>query len=1044
MDSDHLTEVPAGVGMEGHYTIVHNIQMEEDDSGLTLQNVTDAEAGGLLTDEGEYVGMTEADQRNAKEAIRTQISTLCRTLSKLGEECFLLSLDVEANTCHHVGSDKGEQFCLQQPVTNMMKEFSEFCLGHNMSEIEFVKDEPGDMPTDVVPDILASPEQGIQQHFTTTVTPSEQGTTQQFTSTVTPPQQYTSAVTPPQQGVPQQYTSTVTQPIQEPPQLYTPSVKQQSPSSKENHATQTTVAPRVISIRRKDHSGIIVVEPSNIPATEKQSDNKTQDSVQEEGMGSKSGGDEEGQSEKENQKHNLNILFLCESCKDIFSSVTELRTHKKDVHGETDYVCDQCGRVFTNKLIYERHKTDAHLEGDDRLLCDTCIRLFKSENELAQHIADCHDSEQPMKCDVCEQMFADMPGLMDHRKIHFDYACFCSKCWQGFFDYLELETHMQHNCRYREALYKCAICGKKFTKLHLMSKHVDTHPVHSPHVCRMCGRGFSSEKELKNHRMAAHIIRPFKCELCEKTFRKREALVEHRRIHLRVKCPGGLSLEEYSNLANIDVRHGGDLSETMDEESVNISSKFQCQMCGIALATQSQLDQHIHQHEVAQEQFQCDHCDYVFFALGLLSLHNQKDHKMTKNMSNLDTVCQWEGCTKTFTDKAKLRQHMKYHEQRADKIARGIPLTQKKSSVTCEICHAELKYKSYLKAHMLNHQNGSHAVCEVCGESFPSTKKLADHRRTHMTEKPFQCTMCDKAFASNSLRKQHLLTHSGIKRYVCDVCGKGFMSRKHFHDHLRLHNGEQQYRCDSCGKEFIYFRSLVRHQQTHIDPKVREKPYKCEFCGKEYTEVTGYKHHMRSVHTGENPYQCDFCGESFHRNDKLKRHIKTRHCVNSSRQSLLVTTRRGQGAPVIVKAEAEQQGMFEIVHGDDDELGGGAQELHLDVVQQEPGSGQQVFLIGLPGTDNGETTYLQETQVIEGSDGVRYIIAGAGEELQVIESSQMQVTESPMETQELTEGVHDDGGENILIMNDGALISSSQETLTTLANMASVAEIAQQ
>lgn len=46
-------------------------------------------------------------------------------------------------------------------------------------------------------------------------------------------------------------------------------------------------------------------------------------------------------------------------------------------------------------------------------------------------------------------------------------------------------------------------------------------------------------------------------------------------------------------------------------------------------------------------------------------------------------------------------------------------------------------------------------------------------------------------------------------------------------------------------------RSLVRHSQVHMDPKLRPKPYKCEFCKKEYTEVTGYKHHMRSVHTGK-------------------------------------------------------------------------------------------------------------------------------------------------------------------------------------------------
>lgn len=34
--------------------------------------------------------------------------------------------------------------------------------------------------------------------------------------------------------------------------------------------------------------------------------------------------------------------------------------------------------------------------------------------------------------------------------------------------------------------------------------------------------------------------------------------------------------------------------------------------------------------------------------------------------------------------------------------------------------------------------------------------------------------------------------------------------------------------------------------------------------------------------------------------------------------------------------------------------------------------------------------------------------------------------------------------ENVMIMNDGAVLTSDQETLSTLANMASVAEISQQ
>jgi len=144
---------------------------------------------------------------------------------------------------------------------------------------------------------------------------------------------------------------------------------------------------------------------------------------------------------------------------------------------------------------------------------------------------------------------------------------------------------------------------------------------------------------------------------------------------------------------------------------------------------------------------------------------------------------------------------------------------------------------------------------------------------------------------------------------------------------------------------------------------------------------------------GENPYQCEFCGEGFHRNDKLKRHLKTRHHLNDMKQSLIVTTRRTpHGGPVIVKAQteagAEHDQLLQIVKSEG--LEEAQNELHVDVIQDGVDA-QQVFFIGLGNQDGGEPTYLQETQVIEGPDGVRYIIAGTGQELQVIDSNSLQV-----------------------------------------------------
>ena len=222
-----------------------------------------------------------------------------------------------------------------------------------------------------------------------------------------------------------------------------------------------------------------------------------------------------------------------------------------------------------------------------------------------------------MKCDVCEQTFTDMAKLMEHRKLHFDYSCFCPHCWQGFFDFLELETHIQSNCQYKEALYKCSVCAKKYTKLHGINKHIDTHPIHAPFVCRMCGRGFDEEKDLRNHRVAAHIIRPYKCEICDKLFKKRESLVEHRRVHLRSKLTPVSS-------STISVSNGG---EDLEEGHMG----FECGTCGIVLETQSLYDQHMLGHTEGSEEHHCDHCDKIFFSRSLLVVHNRKEHKIFLN-----------------------------------------------------------------------------------------------------------------------------------------------------------------------------------------------------------------------------------------------------------------------------------------------------------------------------------------------------------------------------------------------------------------------------
>ena len=72
---------------------------------------------------------------------------------------------------------------------------------------------------------------------------------------------------------------------------------------------------------------------------------------------------------------------------------------------------------------------------------------------------------------------------------------------------------------------------------------------------------------------------------------------------------------------------------------------------------------------------------------------------------------------------------MKYHQNRADKIARGESLTPQAEQCTCPICGKVLKYRSYLKQHMANHSGDKPHQCDICGTSYQNSKRLLDHIR---------------------------------------------------------------------------------------------------------------------------------------------------------------------------------------------------------------------------------------------------------------------------------------------------------------------------
>ncbi|XP_035247091.1 zinc finger protein 366 isoform X1 [Anguilla anguilla] len=274
----------------------------------------------------------------------------------------------------------------------------------------------------------------------------------------------------------------------------------------------------------------------------------------------------------------------CQVCHKAFTQTSHLKRHMMQHSDVKPYSCGVCGRGFAYPSELRAHEVK-HEKGQENI-CVECGLDFPTLAQLKRHLTS-HRGPTVYSCSDCEKTFQYPSQLQNHMMKHKDIRPYiCTECGMEFIQSHHLKQHtLTHKigksftkqttiaqystrgnmCSFKSALgvkeHKCRICGREFTLLANMKRHVLIHTNIRAYQCHLCFKSFVQKQTLKAHMIVHSDVKPYKCKLCGKEFNRMHNLMGHMHLHSDSKpfkclyCASKFTLK--GNLTrHIKVKHG--------------------------------------------------------------------------------------------------------------------------------------------------------------------------------------------------------------------------------------------------------------------------------------------------------------------------------------------------------------------------------------------------------------------------------------------------------------------------------------------------------
>ncbi|XP_054448373.1 histone H4 transcription factor [Pteronotus mesoamericanus] len=318
--------------------------------------------------------------------------------------------------------------------------------------------------------------------------------------------------------------------------------------------------------------------------------------------------------------------------------------------------------------------------------------------------------------------------------------------------------------------------------------------------------------------------------------------------------------------------------EEEEEEEDPLEEEFSClwQECGFcSLDNSADLVRHVY--------FHCYHTKLKQW--GLQALQSQADLSpciLDFHSRNIipdipdHFLCLWEHCESSFDNPEWFYRHVEAHSLCCEYKAVG----KDNHVVLCgwKGCTCTFKDHCKLREHLRSHTQEKVVACPTCGGMFANNTKFLDHirRQTSLDQQRFQCSHCSKRFATERLLRDHMRNH--VNHYKCPLCDMTCPLPSSLRNHMRFrHSEDRPFKCDCCDYSCKNLIDLRKHLDTHS----KEPAYRCDFenCSFSARALCSIKSHYRKVHEGysEPRYKCHVCDKCFTRGNNLTVHLRKKH-----------------------------------------------------------------------------------------------------------------------------------------------------------------------